>query len=243
MNVNDITNMNDSDNSHGDGDVTLPLGVAEGADTSFDPLASNESRKRSMGGSLVIALVVVGAVAGLYSMRMLSRLTAAAIFDTDAESTIDAFLGSNVADGGGGTTFGNGTGVLEVLQDDYIDQQVPIESVRRNPFEIFQSVPNEDPVDTGPVVPMGSTPEELDVRMRSDIQIASTRLELKSVLGGSKPLAIINGEIVQIGDILSVSGVPFSFEVTRIMPAAVELEVRHADLIGTAELVNLIVRR
>ena len=243
-------NFNSMSGSEGDPttetDGALPIGAGDGDDTSFDPLASASDTRRSHSGAIVIGIVIVAAVAGLYSMRMLSRLTAAPGIDSSAVSTIDEFFKSGadrrIGDAGGSVFSDNGS-VLTVLQDDFTGQQVSPDNVQRDPFVIYHARPIE-PDDPEPVVTAPtSTPEEIDLATRADIQRAGDRLTLKSVVGGSTPLAIIDGEIVRIGDILTVSGSPYEFEITRITPSAVELEVRHADLLGQAEIVNLIVHR
>jgi hypothetical protein len=111
---------------------------------------------------------------------------------------------------------GNSSAVLEVLRDSYIDRQVPLEDVQKDPFLL----PGEgDPKRADPIMP-GEDLDRVLAKAREarqkEIAAAAERLQLKSVIMSSQPLANVSGMIVREGDELSPEGSDVVFRVQKI---------------------------
>jgi hypothetical protein len=199
-------------------DKSMPLGVSDMTpeDVVLDPLAGAGESRRFKAGSVIIVVVVVIACAGLWFMRTMSHVSiAAAAKSTDAEQDIEKFLGQR--DAKGNPKGGNNASVLQVLSSSYTDQQVPLESVKANPFIL----PGEGgPKMSAPVYVPTDNSEMAMARAREsrqkDFTDALERLVLKSVIMSSQPLANISGQIVRQGDEISPENSDVTFRVERI---------------------------
>ena len=206
-------------------EATMPLGVGEITDEGgVDVLASAGSYKRFRAGSLVLVLVVVGAAAGLFSMRFLAETTAAFAGNTKFEKVIDDFFGGNQdgkAAGVNDVTAADAS-VLGVLSETYTEHQVPLANVLKNPFIVFEMAPVA-------TVPMGDDGQEDNLArererlrkqqreaQRTNFEQAATRLYVKSILMGSNPLANVNNRIVHIGDVVPAGQTGVEFRVITI---------------------------
>lgn len=209
-----------------DEDKTMPLGVGDAApeDQGLDPLAGAGEARRLRSGSLLLVVVVVIACAGLWFMRSLSHVSAAGSGKNEIEKSIEDFLGAREKKQGKDSGK-NGTdpGVLAVLSASYKDRQVPLDSVKQNPFIL----PGEG--DTPAVVTTVKTPNS-DAAMaqaraarQKDIDAAAGRLTIKSIMFGSQPLANISGTIVRIGDEVTGENSDVTFRVTTITSDTVTL--------------------
>ncbi len=205
-------------------DKSMPLGVGDmsAEDQVLDPLAGTGESRRFNAGSIIIVVVVAIACGGLWFMRSLSHVSTASAAKTDAEQDIEDFLGQR--DSKGNPKGGDGkAGVLQVLSSSYTGLQVPLESVKSNPFIL----PGEDGTkSTGPVF-TGDSPEQAMARAREqrqkDFATAFERLTLKSIIMSSQPLANISGMIVRQGDVLSPENSDVTFRVERISNDSVML--------------------
>jgi hypothetical protein len=227
-------------------DVTMPLGTGEFAEEpSLDPLASAGSTKRLSGGVLLIAAVVIIAVGGLFSMRKIAQVTAATDASSEIESRIEAFLNdltgqtTSTAVGHAGELGARGES-LAVLRDDYSERQVALHDVQKDPFVIYL-----DPSTVGPIEPdpqPGASAEELFLRRQAErrtlFQQAAAGLNLRSVMGGASPLAIIDDTIVRLGDQITSGPSAVEFRVTAIGAGTVEVtaEAPELDLVVTITL-------
>jgi hypothetical protein len=201
--------MNDlAMNEGGNGE---PLGVSDlGEDAGLDPLANAGARKRFNGGSLILIGVIVLALGGLWAMRSLSRVSAGSSANRDIEATIDKFL-KNYKPEEPKTGVSPDAGALAVLSDSYVDRQVPLNDVQRNPF-FLPSDFKLDPV----IIDKGLPIERQREEKTKLIEKAAARLELKSVIMSDDPIASISGKIVHKGAELVVDPEKVVFRVTEI---------------------------
>ncbi len=190
----------------GDGDLDL-------GDDSL--LLGDEPAVKKGKGALVL-IVVVGLAAGsLFSMHTLTKVTAARGRDLDTERTVERFLSSTAKDPETGELIDGHQAIVEVLTNNYSEHQVKIE---RNPFELPGAGPKGEPRSAG----------------LNSVERAFGKLSLKSVMGGSRPLANLNGRIVRVNQVISV---PLSkhegdvkFRVTKITRDSITVEAVGVDL-------------
>ncbi len=215
---------------HEDGQAPLHaiLGGEDGAD------AGGTGKRGVSSGTLVMGGVVVAAVAGLFSMRTLSRVTAGDDIAPDIEQKIDTFINASGSVGGDNSLSHD---ALAALDNDYTELQVPLVNVQRNPFVIFQQVAMQDMPDVDPAdqAAMAAAQEAarlaaLRDKRRDEITRASERLTLKSVILGKAPLANVDGSIVRRGDTIEIADLKVAFTVTDISRTAVTLEARDDQL-------------
>jgi hypothetical protein len=222
--------------------VTMPLGARDfGDETALDPLAGARNSRKFGGGGLLIFAVVVIAVAGLFCMRTLTKATAWDSFDTDTEKIIEGFLNSvqeNGAPPGDATDLAGAMKderVLAVLSEPYTERQVALEDVHKNPFIIGEVVPTFTP-DVEDPDPGASVQEarwrQMCQQRRAQIEQTGAGLQLKSVIDGTVPLAVVEGRIVRVGDTFTTGPMNVTFRVTAISASAVEL-------VGEAPELNL----
>jgi hypothetical protein len=240
--VNDLNESNApvlSDNEH---ELSMPIGAedfAAQADPALDPLAGAVTGRKLNGSVVLIVAVVLIAVAGLFSMRKLAQVTAAAVADTDAASKIETFLKSRTGtpDGSGemqpSTLVLEEAEVLNVLSATYSERQVPLRDVQKNPFMIFLpeaikvETQNNDPAIT-------EDPEarfrEAQAARRTTIEITGSRMELKSIMSGSNPLANIDGAVYRIGETVEAPNSDVVFRVDSIESGKVVLVAEEPGL-------------
>ena len=87
---------------------------------------------------------------------------------------------------------------LLVLQESYEHKQIPVESLRCNPF--LPAISND--VDTATSTASPASSELLRARRMEELEDAVTELVIDSTLTGSRPMARIGGELVMQGDTL-----------------------------------------
>ena len=196
--------------------------LGEDFDLGDAPLISDGSTKKKGKGMLVVVLMVGLAVGSLFSMHTLTKVTAASGRNVEIDETVEGFLKSLT---GAGSPSSGTEGIdltdshreiVDVLTRDYTEHQV--KKLTRNPFA-FSGGDSGGP---GPGLGL------------SAVQRAFTKLHLKSVIGGSRPLANINGKIVRMNKVISV---PLSkmegeikFRVTEITRDSVTVEAVGIDL-------------
>lgn len=224
---------------------TMPLGMGDlnnaddaGTGGEMNELAGafsgGESKRRLNGGGLVLVAVVLTAVGGLYSMRTLTKASAASDQTSAVEKSINEFIdglmGTTDAKGATKTAkAGSSEAVLDVLTETYTKRQVPLSDVQRNPFVIF------DDVAVAPVAPVVN-PVEFDpkVQLRKDrtalFEQAGARLRVRTIMMGSSPLANIDNKIVRMGDTVVAEPENVEFIVVAIAPDFVELQAEDKAL-------------
>lgn len=192
--------MNGSDPRESSG-VFLPTLGAD--DTTVDNLESAESgglmgvgadlptgtssKARVSTGSLILLLVVIVAGGVLYIMRQFGLGTRLELVDVKIDYPIDDAKRNNTAH----------EKVLAELRDSAVAVQVPLNDVKKNPFEL--GLRKEEPLPRKIAEPIDREAYEREQRQRL-IQTTFKSLELNSVLAGSTPIARISGENVRVGD-------------------------------------------
>jgi hypothetical protein len=98
--------------------------------------------------------------------------------------------------------------------------------VQRDPF-VIESEGNGDIKKPLVVEPNDPPPPPKDngrTLREEEIKAAGRRLELKAILGGTRPLAIIDGETVRVGETITITDPEVVFRVTKIGKSDMELE-------------------
>ncbi len=212
--------------------AAAPVGADDFApDPGLDPLAGATAGRKLSGGTIIVIAVILSAVAGLFSMRKLAEVTAAATIDTDIEKTIDAFFKKLEPTGGTAVAqFSPATDtVLDVLTDTYSERQVPLRDVQRDPFIINEPEPvtaaQGDPVVTQPA-DTGRKQREWE-RNRDDrrqtMEADGAKIVVKSIMGGSRPMALIDRQIVVVGDRVTAKNTATEFVVESISTGSIDL--------------------
>ncbi len=200
----------------------------EGGENGGDPsmsaeslLASSLSKKRSpLAGMLVILLVIVVAAAGLYFMRRIG------VSGTFAFSDIDIEVPESI---------GNSAEydlVMRDIREETTDKQVPLENVKKNPFYIARGATPEE--ETNPD-PRDHSQADEETRLRAEAEraelarVAAVKkelgtLKLRSIMGGSRPMAMIGDDLLQIG-----SRVGEHFRISNISDRGIELQTDRGE--------------
>jgi hypothetical protein len=227
----------DTTPAQGDGGAadpgTMPLGVDSDFDaTEMVEFTSVGRKPKFNSGAVLLVAVIVTALAGLYSMRTLTRATAATTSKgSEIEKSIESFL--KLATGGRARDEAQPTNstasdktVLEVLSGSYADRQVPLEKVQRNPFLLLED----------PTLPRPVTAPKVDARaqLRRDRQAlfeqAAGRFRVRSVMMGREPLATVDNRVVRVGDEITAVPENVLFRVTAIETDTVVLVAEDEEL-------------
>ncbi len=115
------------------------------------------------------------------------------------------------------------SGVLDDLKSSRVSQQVPGDSVKKNPFRIADSMGGlfptiEAPVDSRPDLAAAAEAAKAAERLRS-IHSALSNLKIQTIIGGASPMARVSGKLVRTGDVLAEL-----FKVRAIHGRSIELE-------------------
>lgn len=193
--------MNGSDPRESSGVFLPSLGADEAATDNGDSAESGglmgvgmdlptgqSAKARVSTGSLILLLVVIVAGGVLYIMRQFGLGTRLELIDVKIDYPIDD-VNRNT---------GAHEKVLAELRDSAIAVQVPLNDVKKNPFEL-NIQKKEEPVARKIANPVDREAYEREQRQRL-IQTTFNSLELNSVLAGSTPIARISGENVRVGD-------------------------------------------
>ncbi len=192
-------------------------GEGSGADTGAEALlASSASRRRSpWAGMLVIVLVIAVAAAGLYFMRRIG------VGGSFAFANIEIEIPDSL----------NNRDDLEVVMRDIsektTEKQVPLQNVKKNPFYIARQANPTDDVEPARV---DNGEQERLERERAErarlaaVEKAYKSLKLQSIMGGSRPMAMIDGRLHQIG-----ARINEYFKITRIDDRSVEIRTEAGE--------------
>ena len=207
------------------------------ADPGVDVLAKEGSAKKRRTGALVLILVVGLSLGGLFAMHTLAKVSAAGDGNTDTEKTIENFLQTVSGDASsnsgtsGGDLVNKHRSVLDVLHDDYTNQQVALADVQRNPFVLVQPrVTRDTPAKT-------TSLETKQAERKAEIANAAGQLRLKSIIMGSNPLANVNGRFVRLGEMIATQDEGIEFRVAKISTDTITLVAEDTDLELTVETV------
>jgi hypothetical protein len=115
------------------------------------------------------------------------------------------------------------SGVLDDLKSSRVSQQVPGDSVKKNPFRIADSMAGmfpviEAPIDNRPDPALAAAAAKAVERQRA-IHSALANLKIQTIMGGKSPVARVSGKLVRIGDL-----VVELFTVRAIHGRSIELE-------------------
>ena len=233
-------------NETGD-DMTRPLGVGSfGTDAGAGVEESSGGSLKLRSSSLLLAVVIVLAIVGLFSMRTLAKVTAVVSGNQEMEQVIEEFLNSSAGrsvlqlTNTGSDAVAKSNRVLQVLNESYTEQQVPLEEVQKDPFLLFDPAPVGPKGDQGPLQP--NQLELARAERRQQLSTIASRLSLKSVMLGDVPLANINGQIVRQGEIITVMPERQEFEVLSIDADLVRLAASDLNL-GVRIEVNVTINR
>lgn len=216
----------------------LPLG--SGGFGEADGPASFEDdtpNSRINSGAVIIAIVILTASASVIGMRAVSKSAGAEIAkgNTEVESQIESFLDTlTTSEQNTSATKVSEASVMKVLSTPYSEHQIPLEDVKKNPF-----ITNPDDVSTDPDENNSKNSQTAWEQQRTDMiaqyQAAADRIVVSSIMGGSSPLANINGKYVRIGDTLSVEPDSMLFTIKSISGGIVTLyaEVKEFDFKST----------
>jgi hypothetical protein len=214
----------------GEEERTIPLvgGVArpEGLPQAAQIGQGKTSKSLNQGTLLLIAVCLIGA-ASLYIMRLGGNTdTKPSPKAKEAEVMIDQALDKM---GKKDTTspsdplnksaidslFKDANEVLSLFTLDPTQLQVPVEYVKKNPFFL----PLFKPQDQMVAIPSSPTdPDAANQAMLRRLQMEVSDLDLQSVITGARPVAIINGQLLQPGQTIG------NFTVKSIQPTGVELQ-------------------
>jgi hypothetical protein len=204
-------------------------------ETGLDPLGGISEGRKFNAGSLVLVAVVVMGCGGLWFMHSLSKVGAAGTGNGDIEAKIETFisgLNGKAPINASKPTTPLGTGdanVLAVLNGSYTEKQIPLSDVQRNPFIIYDEGPAEAPRDDS-----SALLKRKQADRRAQFEKAAAKLELKSVLMSSRPLANIGGKIVRQGEEIVSLTDNITFRVDEIFKDS-------ATLVAEDESLSLIV--
>jgi len=185
-------------------------------DPDDDSLLLGEEPSRKKGKGALVLILVIGLAGGsLFSMHTLTKVTAAGGRNREIEKTVERFLSSGAKDPETGELIAGHEEIVEVLTNNYVEHQVEI---GRDPFEL----PGGGPKGAGPGAGWNA------------VERAFQKLSLKSVMGGSRPLANINGRIVRVNQVIPVSlskrEGDVKFRVTQITRESITVEAVGVDL-------------
>jgi len=236
----------------------LPLGIGDepvDGDLSLDPLGGASAAKRSLAGPLLIGLVVVVAVVGLFSMRTISSAVASSEPGEEVAAAIDDI-----------TRRGNEKTkprprldpIVEVIMDEKItemnsisepftNKQVRLDQVQKNPFELGQEIAPPPP----PPTSAGPDPAVIIAERKAEITKAAAKLQVTSIMTGASPMALVNGELRRLSDMIVMDlGKPtpdapqraVAFEITAIEKTSVTVSAEDVEL-GIRMEFDLIIER
>lgn len=205
------------------GGIVRPEGLPEAGDGEF------RSLKQSGGllshGTMIMLLIVAVGAGGLYAMRATQGdLTDAAdagvearieqalakLIRPDAMATDDPLRPDNLS-----ALFRDTDSIVAMFSADPARHQVPIDRLQKDPFELRVEAPRVEAVHVGTPVP--ATDRGHDALLRK-LQLELADLQLQSIMQGARPIAVINGELLQPGQSIG------SFTIKQITGSGVLLE-------------------
>lgn len=234
--MSDRNNNSLSDNSIDESNVTMPLlagGMArpEGMPEANDFDDGKPARKGLSQGTMLLIGLLVTSAGALYLMRSTqgeilgtagSEVEAkieqalARLSNPHALSSTDTLAKNNV-----NALFKDTNNIVAMFAIDPSTRQVPLEFVQKNPFQLSIARAAE----TGSSAP---TAVNNDARTRK-LEAELKALKLQTIMGGTRPVAVINGELYQPGQQVG------SFTIKTIAGMAVQLEADGATFVMKME--------
>lgn len=190
-----------------------PEGLPEADDFAFIDGQKTKSRLMNQTSLMVVMLALVAGTS-IFAMRMTQGEVDLAT-DQEAEIKIEKALarfneaGTN-ANGSARSFFGDTEDILSVFSVNATEVQVPSEYLAKNPFTFTR--PEKVVIQQEVVISESAQ----DRRMR-ELNAEFSRLSLDTVMHGRVPVAIINGQLLQVGHEVG------SFKVAKISGMSVVL--------------------
>ena len=209
--------------------VPLMTGVGrpDGLDSDIDYQSMGEGSKIFNKSTMLIVTVILIAAGALYAMRISQgdgkqsedvRKSEAKIEQLMTQLKSADALGGNhsLAKGSIDKLMNDAEFIISQLDVDPSKRQVPIEFTKKNPFYLFMERPVEA-VATKAAEPNAEEKKQAELMKKLEGDLG--RFKIQSILpNGRKPVAIIDGKIVQVGETIG------SFKVKEIQKLAVILE-------------------
>ena len=197
------------------------------------------STKRRIGeGTLVIVGILLVAAGALYGMRWLGQKSGIDEVDVTLEARVNAFLetilGNNTAVKKTQNNDLDPEGILTRLTDDRTEKQVPINMVKKNPFERededLARKHREAKIDD----PLARRKAEIRKR-HTELETAASDMVVTSIMGrkGNR-VAMVEDEVVKVGDQVGFDE-NMMFKVVKIDAFNVTLESDGYQFIITME--------
>lgn len=170
--------------------------MAEGEPLGLDP---DSGKAKLSGSTLAVGVVVVLGAVTLLGMKLTLGAISSDTSSAEAEAAITTFIATQTAaqqtgnDGPVKAPDAESQKVLEELNQDPTDHQVPAEEIESNPFdisEIVQRTTTTTTTDTGPT----TDPREAAVKRA---QAAAAKLKVDGISG---PIVFIDGKDYRVGD-------------------------------------------
>ncbi len=204
--------------------VVGPEGLPEAQQTGIDGGKLARGKLFTQGTMLIIIVCLIAAGA-LVGMRLSQRDVGPSTRTKNVEAKIDQALAqlalAKAQTKPGMTKPGQPRDVVETTEDivsvfstDMTERQVPARFVKKNPF-VF---PVFEPVTAGDVGAVENEDRTKKDRLRV-LQREIDQLQLQSIMQGSRPVAIISGQLVQPGQSVG------SFTVKSVGHLSVDLEI------------------
>lgn len=199
---------------------------------SFDEFAP----PKKSGSTGVLVLLLAGIVGGgaLWAMRVAGSTDPVSTVGSEAEQQIEAALARLSSTGGeadddevpldpAGATrhaldvlFRDTDEVIAMFADDPTSNQVGLEELQKNPFELMIARRTSNGDDEPEADPVDEAERQRQQRL-ARLETEYGRLSLQSVLTGDPSLAVIDNEVVRVGETVG------SFEVVAISRQGVRL--------------------
>ena len=185
------------------------IGGAGQANAGFGVPAENEKKKLATQSALIIGIISVVAFGALLGMRSLTAPVVAhgSTAETDAFiETVDIRLANigqmDAADplhpAAMRELFADTDTIIAQIRADPTAKQVPIDEVAKNPFAMHI----EEEVIVAEQVDQAALDAAARAATLQDLYTEFDGIELQSVVAGRRPVAVIEGELYQVGDTL-----------------------------------------
>lgn len=239
--TNQNTHINDASSGADDEPRSIPLSFEDGKEAIT--VAAGASRRRLGFGAMLFTGVAAIAVVSLFSMRAIGRASATTTPPSEAEALIATWLKDRE---------GKSESKCDPLQPDtYNKFQIPREQLVKNPFILageemvlrsasstatkIESKTNTN--DDRPIVRSASW-EQNAAAAAGTIRVQSAMVS--SIAANS--MAHINGQVLRVGETLSIDGANMMFTVKEVTPDGVVLRT-YSDELQREALFKILVKR
>jgi len=241
--TNQNTNINDASSMADDEPRSIPLSFEDGKEAIT--VAAGTSRRRLGFGAMLFTGVAAIAVVSLFSMRAIGRASASTTPPSEAEALITTWLKDRE---------GKSESKCDPLQPDtYNKFQIPREQLVKNPFILAgeEMVLRSAPATATKVESKSnsnSNDERTFVRSASWEQTAAAAagtIRVQSAMVSSiaaNSMAHINGQVLRVGETLSIDGANMMFTVKEVTPDGVVLRT-YSDELQREALFKILVKR